>query len=383
LLSTGSFIPPRDGSIICSDRGQDQGTCYLISNGKKLGFVSEAIFKKLGFSFSRALYGDISWLPSGDVLADGMAVHQTGTLINLDGTIYLVGPGSEKLGFPDMATLKSWGYSLNDVVLSNSADHSYLQTSMGTLVTRQPGELAPYTIAPTSLNSSTGNNSQCIAVQTPDTVSAGQQFAGSVTMQNTGTIPWTNNIPGQSYVYKLFVSPMENLIWGADVVDISSGGDPGTQVLFSQTFTAPATPGIYDFQWQMKDKNLQWFGDTCNKKITVVSANTPTLLQVSPTSGAPGAGLITLYGNNFDTSGLNYVTITQKKCSVSMSNQSCIPFWVTVNAYTAHATELTFVLPNSLINPNAAPGIYLITVTTQKGGSAVSNSLEFSLLPVQ
>src|SRR6185312_17234132 len=30
-LPVGSFIPPQDGSIICSDRGSDKGTCYEIS----------------------------------------------------------------------------------------------------------------------------------------------------------------------------------------------------------------------------------------------------------------------------------------------------------------------------------------------------------------
>lgn len=383
LLPTGSFIPPRDGSIMCSDRGSDRGTCYLISEGKKLGFVSDTVFKNLGFNFAMAGDGDVSWMPDGAVLADGFDVHKPGTLINLNGTIYLVGTGSDKFGFPDMGTLKSWGYSLKDVVVGNSADRSYLQASLGVLVGRQPGQLAPYTIKSSPLNSATGNNSQCVSIQAPDSIPAGQQFTTQIVMQNTGTRPWTNSIPGQSYIYKLFTSPTDNLTWGADVIDISSGGDPGTQVVFNQTFTAPATLGVYDFQWQMKDNSLQWFGDTCNKKITVVSASNPTLSRVSPTSGAPGAGLITLYGNNFDTSGINYIKITQKNCVVQTGSQSCAPFWVTVNTYTAHATEMSFVMPSSLINPYATPGIYLITLTTTKGGSAVSNPLEFNLLPTQ
>src|SRR5258708_22550113 len=39
-LPMGSFIPPQDGKVICSDRGADQGTCYLITAGQKAGFTS-------------------------------------------------------------------------------------------------------------------------------------------------------------------------------------------------------------------------------------------------------------------------------------------------------------------------------------------------------
>ena len=29
-IPIGDYIPPRDGSIICSDRGEDKSTCYFI-----------------------------------------------------------------------------------------------------------------------------------------------------------------------------------------------------------------------------------------------------------------------------------------------------------------------------------------------------------------
>src|SRR3989344_6514424 len=43
-LAAGSFIPPQDGSIACSDRGDDKGTCYLVSGGQKAGFTSAGVF---------------------------------------------------------------------------------------------------------------------------------------------------------------------------------------------------------------------------------------------------------------------------------------------------------------------------------------------------
>ena len=60
----GVFVIPKEGSIFCSDRGNDKSTCYLIRNGKKAGFTSAAAFYAMGFSFNRAIYGDISFLQS-------------------------------------------------------------------------------------------------------------------------------------------------------------------------------------------------------------------------------------------------------------------------------------------------------------------------------
>jgi hypothetical protein len=49
-LPVGSFIAPQDGKIICSDRGADKGTCYLITSGKKAGFTSAYVFTQLGYN---------------------------------------------------------------------------------------------------------------------------------------------------------------------------------------------------------------------------------------------------------------------------------------------------------------------------------------------
>ena len=67
-LPVGSFIPPQDGSIICSNKGSDMGTCYEISSGMKYGFTSAAVFTGLGFSFANSLSGDVSWMTMGSTL---------------------------------------------------------------------------------------------------------------------------------------------------------------------------------------------------------------------------------------------------------------------------------------------------------------------------
>lgn len=141
LPVASSFIPPRDGKIVCSDRGSDKGTCYLITNSQKAAFTSAAVFKALGFNFTNSLSGDVSFLPSTSNINSSSEAHRTGVLINKNGTVYLVG-NSGLLGIPSMDTLNSWGYSLTDIVKANTADSAEVQT--GVMTTHQAGLLSPF-----------------------------------------------------------------------------------------------------------------------------------------------------------------------------------------------------------------------------------------------
>ena len=140
-LPTGNFIPPRDGKIICSDRGTDIGTCYLITDGKKAAFTSALIFESLGFGFSHALSGDVSFLASAADISNPNEAHPEGVLVNKNGTIYLAGDNG-LLGIPDLATLNSWGYSLTDSVNANVADSA--KTQVGVMASHKPGALSPF-----------------------------------------------------------------------------------------------------------------------------------------------------------------------------------------------------------------------------------------------
>lgn len=139
-LPVGSFIAPQDGKIICSDRGADKGTCYLITSGKKAGFTSANVFTQLGYNFSYVMSGDVSFLPSTANIDTPTAPHNPGTLINKDGTVYLVA-NNGLLGLPNWDTLKSWGYSPTDIIPANSADRNL--TVVGTLVPKQPEQISP------------------------------------------------------------------------------------------------------------------------------------------------------------------------------------------------------------------------------------------------
>lgn len=139
-LPEGSFIPPRDGKIVCSDRGTDKGTCYLITNGKRAAFVSAAVFKALGFSFAKALYGDVSFLEKDSDITNAQDQHRAGVLINKNGTIYLVSQGG-LMGIPSMDVLASWGYSVNDTVNANASDAAIANAAV--IVRREGAKLSP------------------------------------------------------------------------------------------------------------------------------------------------------------------------------------------------------------------------------------------------
>ncbi len=139
-MRTGEFIPPQDGKIICSDRGVDKGTCYLITGGRKAGFTSSTVFTKLGFSFKRSSSGDVSWMSSYSNIDDATKAHRPGVLVNDNGTVFMMG-WEKRIGFPSMDVFNSWGYNLLDVVPANAADKSAVQS--GVVPGRNPGELSP------------------------------------------------------------------------------------------------------------------------------------------------------------------------------------------------------------------------------------------------
>ncbi|MCC7356460.1 MAG: delta-60 repeat domain-containing protein [Candidatus Doudnabacteria bacterium] len=137
-LNVGDFIPPQDGRVVCSDRGSDLGTCYLITNRQKAGFVSEDVFAGSGFSFENAIYGDISFLSTTSNIETASQAHLPGTIILNNNTIQLVS-NSGLLGFPSFETFLSWGYDLSMVIPSNSFDTSLVQNSVVGL--RQAGQI--------------------------------------------------------------------------------------------------------------------------------------------------------------------------------------------------------------------------------------------------
>lgn len=110
-----------------------------------------------------------------------------------------------------------------------------------------------------------------ISLSVPKNMFAGTKRTASLTMANTGTIPWTKNTK-----FKLMSKqPNGNKRWGLNRVQLPNDAivETGDDHIFSFTITAPSRPGIYDFQWQMVnegDDGIGIFGsETHNIKIVV------------------------------------------------------------------------------------------------------------------
>jgi hypothetical protein len=142
-LPTGSFIAPADGKIFCASetKGSDvKGECSLVTGGMKAAFTSAAVFTGQGFSFSRAINGDSSFLSKTSNIDSSSAGHLPGVLVNNSGTVQMVVSGG-LWGVPSMDVFNSWGYSFSDVVPANTADKALAQ--VGVIPARQAGQLVP------------------------------------------------------------------------------------------------------------------------------------------------------------------------------------------------------------------------------------------------
>ncbi len=158
-LPTGAFIAPQDGRIFCATatKGSDvSGECSLITGGMKSAFTSAAVFSGQGFSFSRAFYGDSSFLTKTSNTDSATAQHRNGTLINNGGTVQLVVNGG-LWGVPSMDVFNSWGWSFADVVPANAADKSL--TQIGIIPGRVAGQLVPTGTTGTPTPTGTNNGS--------------------------------------------------------------------------------------------------------------------------------------------------------------------------------------------------------------------------------
>jgi hypothetical protein len=75
-------------------------------------------------------------------------------------------------------------------------------------------------------------------------------------MKNLGTAAWSTE-------HRLgAAAPRDSFTWGANRVFLASPVPPGQTMVFAFTITAPSSPGTYDFQWQMLEEGVAWFGPT-------------------------------------------------------------------------------------------------------------------------
>jgi len=135
------------------------------------------------------------------------------------------------------------------------------------------------------------NNARMISQSVPTSVVAGQTYPVSITMQNTGTLPWNQSA-------KYILAPMDgSYVWGTTRGELpSSPVLPGATTTMNFPLTAPSTPGTYLFQWRMVQEFVEWFGTPTTAVMITVTQNLGNVTFIhtdglgSPVARTDGAG---------------------------------------------------------------------------------------------
>ena len=128
------------------------------------------------------------------------------------------------------------------------------------------------------------NDADVVSSTIPSTMLTGQSYSVSVTMKNTGSTTWT-----QANEYKLgAVNDTDPFGPGRIVLGASDSIAPNASKTFSWTMTAPMATGSYITDWRMLRENVEWFGQTHSRTVTV-SLSPPVITQ-HPASQSKCAG---------------------------------------------------------------------------------------------
>ncbi|NQT37204.1 MAG: hypothetical protein HQ581_06930 [Planctomycetes bacterium] len=108
-----------------------------------------------------------------------------------------------------------------------------------------------------------------VGMSVPKKVTAGEVFAATISMRNTGTKAW-----GGWPIRLRSVNPQDNLSWGTNYILIAQGTSvrPGEEYTFRSNLRAPANPGKINFQWQVCKDGTTWLGETTPGRIVEVVA---------------------------------------------------------------------------------------------------------------
>jgi len=126
------------------------------------------------------------------------------------------------------------------------------------------------------------DSAELVSADLPTTMGTGTTFQASVTMKNTGSIPWT-----RADGYKLGAvgdsDPFApHRVWLPSGVSVA----PGQSYTFTWTMTAPVTPGTYLTDWRMVHELVRWFGPVAASNVVVSDATPPTQDSLTVSSGA-------------------------------------------------------------------------------------------------
>ncbi|THB73768.1 MAG: hypothetical protein D6B28_03365 [Gammaproteobacteria bacterium] len=101
------------------------------------------------------------------------------------------------------------------------------------------------------------HQAEIVFQRVPKSMKAGNQYDVAVVVKNTGTSMWTADS-----VSLVSQAPARNLDWFINNVEMQEKDMvlPGNMKSFAFKVVAPQKPGIYNFQWQLHDKKVGFFG---------------------------------------------------------------------------------------------------------------------------
>jgi hypothetical protein len=130
-----------------------------------------------------------------------------------------------------------------------------------------------------------------VTQQAPARVPAGAAILVEVTFRNTTTSEW---LPAAGYALAS-TGPAANTVWTVKSVPLAAPVAPGANASFRFTITTPATPGTYNFQWQMTGPAGAPFGQVSPATAIAVVAPGPANYQglwwASPAGAEAGWGI--------------------------------------------------------------------------------------------
>jgi RHS repeat-associated protein len=119
----------------------------------------------------------------------------------------------------------------------------------------------------------------------PSTLVQGKPYSYSVSMKNTGTTTWDS--AGASPHRLGAINSQDVNKWGANRLTLAAPVAPGAVGTFSYSGLLPlaSATGTFDFQWQMLQDGVEWFGK--------VSDNSPVIVTAAPFNGAEFVSQVT------------------------------------------------------------------------------------------
>ena len=136
-----------------------------------------------------------------------------------------------------------------------------------------------------------------VSQQVPAIVPAGAPIQVTETFKNTGPVTW---LPADGYV--LGPVPAGDTTWGVTGVVLPAAVAPGDTVRFEFGVVAPATPGAYNFQWQVNlPAGVPYGLASPPTSVQVVAAGPPNyqgLWWSAPAASEPGWGLALAHQGN-------------------------------------------------------------------------------------